>query len=67
MFIRLALMPALDHFEGFLPFARQVDDLLDSCLQERFDVLTDKGTLDAVGLSADAEINRCVFEILSTW
>lgn len=59
-------MPTVHCSEGFQFFVRQVDDLLDSCLKERFDVLTDKGTLDAVGLSADAEINRCVFEILST-
>lgn len=25
----------------------------------RFDVITDKGTLDAVGLMADADKNRC--------
>ena len=47
-------------FRGISGFAGQVDDLLDSDLQERFDVLTDKGTLDAVGLSADAEINRYI-------
>lgn len=35
-----------------------MDDLLDSKLRQQYDVLTDKGTLDAVGLSADGEANR---------
>lgn len=43
-----------------------VDDLLQTCLQSRFDVITDKGTLDAIGLMTDAEINRARYQ-QSVW
>ena len=36
----------------------QVDDVLHTALTERFDVVTDKGTLDAIGLSASAAHDR---------
>ena len=40
--------------------ALQVDDVLRTGLTERFDVLTDKGTLDAIGLSETAADDRCL-------
>ncbi len=36
----------------------QVDDVLHTALTERFDFVTDKGTLDAIGLSANAANDR---------
>ncbi|KAL0019582.1 hypothetical protein WJX79_001749 [Trebouxia sp. C0005] len=42
------------------------DDLLQTCLTSSFDVITDKGTLDAVGLMQDADINRAKYQ-QSVW
>ncbi|EIE20666.1 S-adenosyl-L-methionine-dependent methyltransferase [Coccomyxa subellipsoidea C-169] len=38
-----------------------VDDLLHSSISDRFEVVTDKGTFDAVGLSQDAAANRKLY------
>ena len=43
---------------GGLTRVLQVDDVLHTALTEQFDVLTDKGTLDAIGLSAGAVHDR---------
>ncbi|KAK9803381.1 hypothetical protein WJX72_002428 [[Myrmecia] bisecta] len=42
------------------------DDLLHTQLTDRFAVVTDKGTLDAVGLSAEALVNRRLYREAST-
>jgi hypothetical protein len=39
-------------------FNIQVDDVLDSKLNRQFQLVTDKGTLDAIGLHSDGVAHR---------
>lgn len=43
-----------------LPFDVQVDDVLETKLNKMFQLVMDKGTLDAIGLHPDGPIKRLV-------
>jgi hypothetical protein len=41
-----------------MSFGFQVDDVLDTKLERQFQLVVDKGTLDAIGLHPDGPIKR---------
>lgn len=44
----------------FLLFEIQVDDILETKLDKRFQLVLDKGTLDAIGLHPDGPMKRWI-------
>lgn len=46
-------------FSFQLPIVFQVDDALETKLVRKFQLVVDKGTLDAIGLHPDGAIKRC--------
>lgn len=57
----IQLAQAVAENRGITSVRWVVDDLLHTCIPERFDVITDKGTFDAVGLSQDAAANKQLY------
>ncbi|CAL8468136.1 g7675 [Coccomyxa elongata] len=57
----IQLARAVAENRGIISVRWVVDDLLHTSISDRFDVITDKGTYDAVGLSQGAAANRQLY------
>ncbi|KAH6759952.1 S-adenosyl-L-methionine-dependent methyltransferases superfamily protein [Perilla frutescens var. frutescens] len=55
------LARSLAHRDGFPNIKLLVDDILDTKLDRQFQLVTDKGTLDAIGLHPDGPIKRIMY------
>ncbi|CAM6081606.1 unnamed protein product [Calypogeia fissa] len=55
------LARAVSDREGFMNINFMVDDMLDSKLSKTFKLITDKGTLDAIGLHPDGPAHRVIY------
>ncbi|KAF3444331.1 hypothetical protein FNV43_RR14021 [Rhamnella rubrinervis] len=55
------LAQSLAHRDGFANISFMVDDVLDTKLERQFQLVMDKGTLDAIGLHPDGPIKRIMY------